>query len=95
MWKLLQKSQLYGRKFRRQHSIGPYIVDFYCPIEKLAVELDGAVHHDPLRREYDEQRTYFLESRGIRVARFENRQVFDQPDVVPAAIAWYFEPPVE
>lgn len=44
LWKVLRKRQLEGRKFRRQHSIGNYIVDFYCPEEKLIVELDGAIH---------------------------------------------------
>ncbi len=44
LWKHLKSSQLYGRKFRRQHSIGNFILDFYCPSEKLAIELDGQIH---------------------------------------------------
>ena len=47
LWLMLKGRQLGGRKFRRQHSIGPYIVDFYCPGERLIVELDGAVPDDP------------------------------------------------
>lgn len=56
LWKTLQKSQLEGRKFRRQHSIGNYIVDFYCPKEKLIVELDGQVHDNIMNEEYDTKR---------------------------------------
>lgn len=44
LWKFLQKSQLEGRKFRRQHSVGNYILDFYCPGEKINIELDGEYH---------------------------------------------------
>ena len=88
---MLRKSQLEGRKFRRQHSIGSYIVDFYCPSEELAVELDGAPHDDPVRAEYDDERTSFLNEQDVNVVRFENQQVFDQPDVVLAAIAHHFD----
>ena len=91
MWKLLQSSQLKGRKFRRQHSVGSYILDFYCPKEKLAVELDGQVHEDPLAAEYDKQRTDFLNNAGIRVARFENHLVFERPEAVLESIATYFD----
>lgn len=91
LWTMLRKSQLRGRKFRRQHSIGRYVLDFYCPAEKLAVELDGAVHDDPLRRDYDGKREAFLGQRGVRVARFENKHVFEQPAVVLEAIAAYFQ----
>ena len=76
LWKHLQNSQLEGRKFRRQHSVGNYILDFYCPSEKLAVELDGAGHFTEEGVEYDEKRTEFLESVGIKVVRFENETVF-------------------
>lgn len=90
LWHMLRKRRLEGRRFRRQHSIGPYIVDFYCPTEKLAVELEGAVHDDPARTDYDDRRAAFLEKQGIRVVRFENEQVFDQPDVMLDAIAHHF-----
>ncbi|MEI6899439.1 MAG: endonuclease domain-containing protein [Bacteroidota bacterium] len=76
LWKSLQKSQLAGRKFRRQHSIGPFIVDFYCPAEKLAVELDGAIHFKPENIKYDKKRTEYIEQFGIRVIRIENVNVF-------------------
>ena len=77
LWKNLQRSQLEGRKFRRQHSIHNFIVDFYCASEKLIVELDGQVHMNPTAEEYDRQREAFLENLGFIVLRFENKMVFD------------------
>ena len=53
---MLKNKKLDGRKFRRQHSIGKYVVDFYCPAEKLVVELDGAGHYTPEGSDYDEKR---------------------------------------
>ena len=91
LWKYLKKSQLRGRKFRRQHSIGPYIVDFYCPSEKLAIELDGEVHTAPNRQDYDAMREGYLHKQGIRVVRFENRIVFERLEMVLQGIAWHFE----
>ena len=77
LWIRLKHSQLEGRKFRRQHSIGNYIVDFYCPEEKLVIELDGEGHfwEDGLKR--DHRRKCYLNSLGIQVIRFENKWVFD------------------
>lgn len=77
LWKYLSKSQLEGRKFRRQHSIGNYIVDFYCPKEKLIIELDGEIHYTPNAREKDEKRTKYLNELGFVVIRFENKMIFD------------------
>lgn len=82
MWKLLQHSKLEGRKFRRQHSVGYYILDYYCPSEKLAIELDGAHHFTEAGAAYDEMRTQFLNSVGIRVIRFENKEVFEHSEGV-------------
>jgi len=53
LWKCLQNKQLEGRKFRRQHSLGSYIIDFYCPAEKIAVELDGQIHFNTVNESYD------------------------------------------
>jgi very-short-patch-repair endonuclease len=78
LWTHLKRKQLGGRKFRRQHSIFNYIVDFYCAQEKLIIELDGAVHMNPRAMEYDRHRTEVLERNGFRLLRFENRMVFDQ-----------------
>lgn len=82
LWKLLNKRKLSGRKFRRQHSIGNYILDFFCPSERLAVELDGEVHMNFSAEEYDREREIFLFYSGIKVLRFENKRVFDFPESV-------------
>jgi very-short-patch-repair endonuclease len=76
LWACLRKSQLEGKRFRRQHSIGPFIVDFYCPECRVIVELDGARHAGVLNAERDDRRTKFLERFGVEVLRFENKQVF-------------------
>jgi very-short-patch-repair endonuclease len=91
LWKALQKKQLEGKKFRRQHSIGNYIVDFYCPSEKLAIELDGSVHDNFINENYDRKRTEFLSELGITVLRFENKMVFRQLDMVLDAIKEKFD----
>jgi hypothetical protein len=72
LWKALKNSQLGGRKFRRQHSVGKYVLDFYCVEEWLAIELDGEVHRSEEARAYDIERTRFLRDEGIVVIRFEN-----------------------
>ena len=77
LWKELQNRKLDSRRFRRQHSINNYIVDFYCAKEKLIVELDGEVHNNPTAEEYDERRSTLLEKLGFTVIRFENKMVFD------------------
>ncbi|MFT5864006.1 MAG: very-short-patch-repair endonuclease [Flavobacteriales bacterium] len=77
LWIYLKEKKLAGRKFRRQHGIGPFIVDFFCHSEKLIIELDGQPHLDPLAEEKDEKRTAYLNKKGFRVMRFENKMVFD------------------
>lgn len=77
LWNHLKGSQLEGKKFRRQHSVGFYILDFYCPAERLCIELDGAEHYTGSGMTYDEERTLFLKSLNIRVLRFENKEVFE------------------
>ncbi|MGM5470349.1 endonuclease domain-containing protein [Flavobacteriaceae bacterium LMO-SS05] len=77
LWKHLRRSQLDGRKFRRQHSIENYIVDFYCASEQLIVELDGSVHFNFVQQNKDRERTKRLETLGFRVVRFENKEVFE------------------
>ena len=90
LWKNLRWRHLEDKKFRRQHSIGPYIVDFYCAKEKLVVEVDGSVHNDPAQREYDVERQIFLEDCGMTVVRFKNRQVYSQLSMVLERIAMSF-----
>jgi very-short-patch-repair endonuclease len=77
LWRHLSHSKLEGKKFRRQHGIGPYIADFYCPECRVIVELDGEGHQDLLGVERDDRRTRFLMRHGIKVLRFENRVVFE------------------
>lgn len=93
LWKFLQSSQLEGRKFRRQHSIGNYIVDFYCPSEKLVVELDGDAHFHTDGYERDLIRTEYLNSLHIRVIRFENNEVFKATETVLDKIKSAFTTP--
>jgi len=82
LWNYLKHSKLEGRKFRRQHSIGNYIVDFYCPSEKLIIELDGEVHFNDDAIEYDKRRTTYLENKGFKVIRFENQEAIYNVDLV-------------
>ena len=77
LWQALKHSQLDGLKFRRQHSMGPYIADFYCPAAKLVIELDGSVHDSEAAQQQDAERTSYLLSLGLRVVRFENREVME------------------
>jgi len=90
LWNHLKASKLYGRKFRRQHSVGRYILDFYCPRERLAVELDGAAHDHEAAQNHDALRTLFLQSAGIRLVRFENREVIENLEGVLGVIARQF-----
>lgn len=90
LWKSLQRKQLYGRKFRRQHSIENFIVDFYCPSEKLIIELDGAYHLNFAQQNYDTERTKRLEALGFKVIRFENKLVFENLPWVLEEISNHF-----
>jgi very-short-patch-repair endonuclease len=90
LWNYLKGKQLKGRKFRRQFSVGNYILDFYCPTEKLCIELDGADHFTSAGYEYDEERTEYLNKLGITVVRFENKTVFDGNENVLETIMSYY-----
>jgi very-short-patch-repair endonuclease len=79
---LLRNKQLDERKFRRQQSFNNYVVDFYCPSEKLIVELDGDSHGDYKKIQLDIKRDIILEGLGNTVLRFENRFVFQDPEYV-------------
>ena len=86
LWNCLRRKQLQGRKFRRQHSVGSYILDFYCTSHRLAIEVDGAHHSNPAVQKYDNERTRFLSSQGIHVLRFRNEEVLDKTDWVIVCI---------
>ena len=79
LWLMIKNKQLDGERFLRQYSIGHFVVDFYCPKYKLAVELDGEVHFTEEAEAYDAKRTAYLDSVGVRVLRFENFEVFQYP----------------
>jgi len=86
LWKSLKGKQIEGLKFRRQHSIENYIVDFYCPELKLIIELDGEYHNNLIQENKDSQRTSRLEELGFIVIRFENKIVFENSQMVIDAI---------
>ncbi|MEW6374862.1 MAG: endonuclease domain-containing protein [Thermodesulfobacteriota bacterium] len=83
LWAQLRNKQFYGMKFFRQYSIGPYILDFYCPNMKLAVELDGGQHNQCESKAYDETRSEYLKAKGIEVMRFwDNEVLLDMESVL-------------
>jgi very-short-patch-repair endonuclease len=69
LWEALRKGRLSGLRFRRQHPMGPYILDFYCPSAGLAVEVDGSVHDSISQVRHDQRRDAFLASHGVTVLR--------------------------
>lgn len=91
LWQLLKGKQVGGLKFRRQHGVGPYIMDFYCPAIKLCIELDGEVHSSYSAYIHDEERTCFLKENGITVLRFENNVVWKNINAISEAITYYYE----
>ena len=92
MWALLRDRRLAGYKFRRQHSIGPYFVDFVSLSEKLVVELDGGQHTE--QTNYDGQRTHFLESRGYRVVRYWDHEMLLDPELVLDDVLRHLQTPL-
>ena len=93
LWARLRNKQFYGIKFFRQYSIGPYILDFYCPRMKLAVELDGGQHNESENKEYDSVRSEYLKSHGINVTRFWNNEVLLNREGVLAKLRLKVTPP--
>lgn len=91
LWSLLRNRQLQGKKFRRQHALSNYVLDFYCNECKLAIELDGDTHKQKSTLEYDNARTEFLDRSGITVLRFWNHQVIKEPKKVLEKIEEYFK----
>lgn len=84
LWNSLRNRQLANKKFRRQHVVGPYIVDFVCLETKLVIEIDGGQHLEQM--DYDENRTTYLQSLGYKVIRFWNNEVLRETDAVLNAI---------
>ena len=84
LWSKIRNKQIEGHRFRRQAPIGPYVVDFFCPKRKLVIELDGGQHATQM--EADAERTAWLETKGYRVIRFWNNEVFENLDGVLQSI---------
>jgi len=75
LWSILRSRRMAGLKFFRQYSVGPYILDFYCPEQRLAIEVDGGQHADVHGQEHDAHRDRYLKELNIRVIRFWNNDV--------------------
>jgi very-short-patch-repair endonuclease len=84
LWEALRDRRLGGLKFRCQHPIGPFVLDFYCPERRLVVEVDGGIHNEPDQAAYDAARTEHLRAFGLAVVRVRNDEVYDD---LPAALA--------
>ena len=82
MWELLRNRQLAGLKFRRQHQLGHYVVDFFCHELKLVVELDGEVHTKEAQSKKDQKRDAYMRSMGFTVLRFENQVFLNDPESI-------------
>ncbi len=91
-WELVRNKRLLDLKFRRQHQIGHYIVDFYCHSERLVIEFDGGVHDEDAQKRKDGIRDKYLTSLGNRVLRFRNEELLNDPEKVLTAITENLSP---
>ncbi|HQZ70656.1 MAG TPA: endonuclease domain-containing protein [Anaerolineae bacterium] len=82
LWSRLRGRQMDGFRFRKQHPVERFVLDFYCPAAKLAIEVDGGQHNEPSGQARDAERTQMLDHAGIRVLRFWNHEVLGNLDVV-------------
>ena len=87
LWERLRNRALLGVKFRRQYSVENYVIDFYAPALKLAVEVDGGIHEGKDQQEYDQLRTYFLKGYGISILRISNQCILRETDRAVERIA--------
>jgi very-short-patch-repair endonuclease len=86
LWQILRFKNLGGYRFRRQRPVAGYILDYYCPAKRLAVELDGGQHAEDHQAQYDQNRTKRLNQLGVRVLRFWDDEVLKHPDDVASEI---------
>lgn len=93
LWSRLRKKQFLGHRFIRQFSIGRFIVDFYCPKLRLAIELDGGQHDSEESRIYDDTRSNYLSSLGIRVVRFWDNELLNNIEGVLEKLVTILTPP--
>jgi very-short-patch-repair endonuclease len=87
LWGHLSRKQILGYKFRRQYGVDQYVIDFYCPKLKLAVEIDGPSHVEDGAGEYDKMRQSYIEALGIRFLRFQNDEIYEDMQSVLESIA--------
>jgi very-short-patch-repair endonuclease len=87
LWQRVRRKQIHGVQFYRQKPLLAFIVDFYCPAAKLVIELDGSQHYEPAHQAKDRERDAALAGLGLRVLRFDNRQVLLEMEAVLGVIA--------
>jgi very-short-patch-repair endonuclease len=92
LWQMLRRSQT-GLRFRREHPIGSYVLDFYCPSARVCVEVDGPAHLEPEQIEHDARRDAWLLAQGVTVLRFTADDVDNRPAAVLARIQQAAPPP--
>ncbi|MBL8030376.1 MAG: DUF559 domain-containing protein [Candidatus Doudnabacteria bacterium] len=88
LWRQLKGNKL-GKKFRRQYGVGIYSLDFYCPELRLGIELDGSTHDNAVSYQNDIKRAGFIESQGIKIIRFQNKEVLSDLNGVVQEIKRY------
>lgn len=86
LWTAIRDRQLKDYKFRQQHGVGQYVVDFYCPLLKLAIDIEGYTHDSPDTRAYEKARKVYLDSLGIKTVRVANQGIYKTLDRVIAQI---------
>lgn len=86
LWNLVRNKKIDGYKFFRQYSVGNYILDFYCPEKKLALEADGGQHSRDKNIKYDQERTQYLNTKNIKVIRFWNNEILNNIEGVYLSI---------
>lgn len=82
LWEKLKKKEIFKARWKRQHPIDIFVVDFYCHKYKLAIEVDGEIHLNEEIQEHNEGRSYDIEKLGIKILRFTNKEVFDDIEFV-------------
>jgi very-short-patch-repair endonuclease len=82
MWEILRSRQFLGYKFRRQHPIGSFVLDFYCSRYRFGIELDGNVHDDDAAQVRDSERTRLLNGCNIEIVRFRNDDITFRPETI-------------
>ncbi|MDC0449212.1 endonuclease domain-containing protein, partial [bacterium] len=92
LWNQLRNKKFHNTKFKRQYSVGLYVLDFYCPRYRLAIELDGRHHESKNTKKYDKERTKQLDEVGIKVLRFRNEKVVNNLGRILEIIESYLTP---